>query len=129
MADTPTPRRSKYGYAETVERLSTTLRNAGNSVFATIDQAAAAQTVGLTLRPTTVIIFGNPKAGTPLMAAFPQVALELPLRLVVWEQDGDVQVVATQMSAIAQRYGVTGFDAQIAAIDHAVATLLDTVAS
>jgi uncharacterized protein (DUF302 family) len=121
--------KSKYGYAETVERLSATMRNAGNTVFATIDQAAAAQTVGLKLRPTTLIIFGNPKAGTPLMAAFPEVALDLPLRLIVWEQDGDVQVVATQMSAIAERCGVTGFDAQIAAIDHAVATLLATVAA
>src|SRR6202044_2290215 len=115
MANTPTSRRSKYGYAETIERLSTALRNAGNTVFATIDQSAAAQTVGLSLRPTTLIVFGNPKGGTPLMAAFPPIALELPLRLVVWEQDGEVKVVATQMAAIAQRYGVTGFDAQIAA--------------
>jgi uncharacterized protein (DUF302 family) len=129
MSDTPEPRRSKYGYGETIERLSATLRDAGNTIFATIDQAAAAKTVGLTLRPTTLNVFGNPKGGTPLMTAFPQVALELPLRLVVWEQDGAVQVAATQMSAIARRYGVTGLDAQIAAIDHAVATLLDTIAA
>jgi uncharacterized protein (DUF302 family) len=129
MGDQPAPRRSKYGYDETIERLTATLRNAGNTVFATIDQSAAAQTAGLSLRPTTLIVFGNPKGGTPLMAAFPDVALELPLRLVVWEQDGEVKVVATQMAAIAQRYGVTGFDAQIAAIDGAVTTLLDTVAA
>ena len=129
MGDTPAPRRSKYGYGETIERLTTALRNAGNTVFATIDQAAAAQTVGMSLRPTTLIVFGNPKGGTPLMAAFPPVALELPLRLVVWEQDGVVSVVATRIAAIAQRYGVTGFDQQIATIDRAVATLLDTVAS
>ena len=62
---------SRYPYSETIERLSKAIIDGGNTIFATIDQAAAAQTVGLPLRPTTLIIFGNPKGGTPLMDAFP----------------------------------------------------------
>jgi len=56
---------SRYPYWETIERLSKAITDEGNTIFATIDQAAAAKTVGLPLRPTTLIIFGNPKAERP----------------------------------------------------------------
>ncbi len=83
-------KRSRYSYSETTAKLSKAMTDGGNTIFATIDQAAAAARVGLTLRPTTLIIFGNPKGGTPLMEAFPLVALELPLKLLVWEENGVV---------------------------------------
>lgn len=119
--------KSRFGFADTVARLSQAIVNAGNTIFATIDQAAAAASVGMTLRPTTLIVFGNPKGGTPLMDAFPPVALDLPLKLLVWEADGEVNVAYTSASEIAQRYNVTGKDAQVAAMDHALTVLSASV--
>ncbi len=119
--------RSRLTYNETVAALSAEIAKAGNTIFATIDQAAAAKGVGLTLRPTTLIIFGNPKGGTGLMVAFPLAALDLPLKLLVWEDAGAVNVAYTSASEIAARYGVTGMDALIANMDHALATLANSV--
>lgn len=109
-------------YAATVERLRAAITNAGNTVFAVIDQAAAAQTVGLTLRPTTLIVFGNPKGGTPLMDAHPLAALALPLKILVWD-DGDTNIAYTPMAATLAAYGVDGADPRVRAMDGAVATL------
>jgi uncharacterized protein (DUF302 family) len=119
---------SRYPYSETIERLSKAITACGNTIFATIDQAAAAKSGGLSLRPTALIIFGNPKGGTPLMDAFPLVALELPLKLLVWEEGDNVYVAYVTMSEIAARYGVAGMDERIAAADRAVDALINTVA-
>jgi uncharacterized protein (DUF302 family) len=100
----------------------------GNTIFATIDQSAAAAGAGLTLRPTSLIVFGNPKGGTPLMDAFPLVALDLPLKLLVWEENGSVNVAYTPMAEIAARYNVTSMDAPIGAMDHALDALTNIVA-
>jgi uncharacterized protein (DUF302 family) len=120
-------KKSQYAYRETVEKLVEAIGDAGNTVFATIDQSEAARSAGLALRPTTLIIFGNPKGGTPFMDAFPLVALELPLKLLVWEEEGSVQVAYVPASEIAKRYGVTGMDKQIAAMDNALDTLTGSV--
>ena len=82
----------------------------------------------MTLRQTTLIVFGNPKGGTPLMEAFPLVALDLPLKLLVWEENGSVNVAYLPMSEVAARYAVTGMDARIAAMDAALQTLAESVA-
>jgi uncharacterized protein (DUF302 family) len=113
-------KRSRYSYPETLAKLTKAITDAGNTIFATIDQAAAAAGVGLTLRPTTLIIFGNPKGGTPLMDAFPLVGIALPLKVMVWEENGSVNVAYEPMSEIAARYAVTGMDARIAAMDQAL---------
>lgn len=121
---------SRYPYAETISRLTKTILDAGNRIFATIDQSAAASSVGLSLRPTTLIVFGNPRGGTALMAAFPLFALELPLKLVVWEeQDSSVKVASMRVADIAKRNNLTGFDVQVAALDHAIATLAGSIAA
>lgn len=120
-------KRSRYSYPETIARLSKAISDAGNTIFATIDQAKAAQGAGLTLRPTSVIIFGNPKGGTLLMQAFPLFALELPLKMLVWEEDGSVSISYAKMSELAQRYGVTGEGALVAAMERALDSLSDTV--
>jgi uncharacterized protein (DUF302 family) len=120
-------KRSRYSYSDTVTKLSKAIADGGNTVFATIDQAAAATAAGLTLRPTTLIIFGNPKSGTPLMDAFPLVALELPLKLLVWQESGNVNIAYVPMSEIAARCGVTGMDARIAAMDRAIEGLSEGV--
>lgn len=120
--------RSRFGYAETVDRLSAAVTNAGNTLFARIDQAAAASSVGMTLRPTTLLVFGNPKGGTPLMDAFPAFALELPLKLLIWDDRGTVNVAHGDMAELAKRYGVSGKDQAIAAMDNALTTLAASVA-
>ncbi|HKU01078.1 MAG TPA: DUF302 domain-containing protein [Paraburkholderia sp.] len=79
--------RSAHDFDTTVARVKTALEGMGAAVFADVDQREAAVLAGLTLRRTRLIMFGNPKAGTPVMAANPHAALELPLRLVVWEDD------------------------------------------
>ena len=120
--------RSRLSFSETVAKLSQEIGATGSTIFATIDQAAAAQAAGLSLRPTTLIVFGNPKAGTPLTDAFPLLALDLPLKILIWEQDASVNVAFVPFSEIAGRYGVTSHDAQIAAIDRALDTVTQTIA-
>ncbi len=118
---------SRYPYADTVVRLMTALKESGNTVFASIDQAAAAASVGLTLRPTALIVFGNPKAGTPFMDAVPLSGLDLPLKFLVWEENGTVSVAYETMSEIAKRYEVAGLDDRIEIIDGALDKLSDAV--
>jgi uncharacterized protein (DUF302 family) len=93
---------SKYGFDATVSRLKEALAARGVTLFADIDQSDAAAKAGTSLRPTRLLLFGNPKAGTPVMEANPHAALELPLRAVVWEdpQSGvwvDYQDVTTTL--------------------------------
>jgi uncharacterized protein (DUF302 family) len=82
---------SKQSVEQTVEALQNILKSKGVAVFALIDHSGEAEKVGLKMRPTTLLIFGNPKAGTPLMLASPSSAIDLPLKLLVWE-DGQGKV-------------------------------------
>lgn len=118
---------SRYPYAETLERLTAAIAEAGSTLFACIDQRAAARAVGLELRPTTLLVFGNPKGGTPLMVAYPLAALDLPLKLVVWEENAAVNVAYVPVRVIASRYGVVGKETLVAALDGALAALVATV--
>ncbi|MFM0149849.1 DUF302 domain-containing protein [Paraburkholderia sp. RL18-085-BIA-A] len=90
--ETPYPARtqtltSQHDFPTTVSRLNEALASHGVTLFADIDQSAAAAHAGTTLRSTRLFLFGNPKGGTPLMQANPHAAVELPLRAVVWEDD------------------------------------------
>jgi uncharacterized protein (DUF302 family) len=120
-------KRSRHTYADTIAKLEQAMTQGGNTIFSTIDQSAAATGAGLSLRPTTLIVFGNPKGGTPFMVAFPRVAMELPLKLLVWEEDGSVSVAYVPMSEIANRCSVTGMDDRIEAIDHGLDTLTNQI--
>ena len=93
---------SRYSFAQTVQRLHTAVTERGMTVFAVIDHQAAAQKDGLSMQPATVIVFGTPKAGTPLMVKDPAFALQLPLRVLVTETDGKVQVVYPSTRALIQ---------------------------
>lgn len=115
---------SPHSFSETLDRLRAAIVAGGNTLFADIDQAAAAQSIGLTLRPTRLLVFGNPKGGTPLMVAFPLVALDLPLKVLVWEDDGQANVAYLPASILAQRYGIDAQDARIANMDHALEAIL-----
>ena len=121
-------KKSRFSYADTVARLTQAIGAAGNTMFASIDQSAAARSAGMNLRPTTLLVFGNPKGGTPLMEAVPLAALDLPLKLVVWEDDSGVCVAFTPVAAISRRYGITGKDALIAKLEQALETLTSSVA-
>jgi uncharacterized protein (DUF302 family) len=123
----PLVSRSRYSFAQTVERLTSAIHAAGGTLFATIDQQAAAEAVGLTLRPTTLLIFGNARGGTPFMEAFPLVALELPLKVLVWETNGVVNVAAVLPSLIAERYNLVGHADLVAALDVGVRELVASV--
>lgn len=92
---------------ETVQGLREAIEGAGARVFAVIDQTAEAVGAGLSLRATQLLIFGNPAAGTPVMAAAPVSALDLPLKILVWSDD-DGQVWMTYLSGdwLAVRYGL-----------------------
>ena len=91
---------------ETSRRLLELLEHAGATVFAVIDQAAAARSVGQDLRETILVLFGNPAAGTPVMAAQPLAALDLPLRILIWDDNGTTRVSYLDPAALADRYGV-----------------------
>lgn len=103
---------SRHGVEETLRRFEAAVRERNWVVFTRLDHAAAAEAVGLQLRPRTVIVFGNPRAGTPAMAANPTLALDLPLRVLVWEDEqGRVQVTRNTAAWIAtgiyRRHGIT----------------------
>lgn len=98
---------SAADFATTVERLQAEIEERGATIVATVDHAAAAQASGLELRPTTVIIFGNPALGTPLMQAGQTAGLDLPLRVLVWEEaSGTVRIGYWPPSRIAEAHGL-----------------------
>ena len=101
--------RSPLPLADTVERLSTLIGAAGATLFGVIDQSCEAEQVGLALRDTKLLIFGNPVAGTPLMVASPLSALDLPLKILVWQDDdGAVWMSYLDPAWLAARHGLTG---------------------
>jgi uncharacterized protein (DUF302 family) len=98
---------SAYSFAETVQRLRSAMESKGLTIFAAIDQRAAAQSVGLDMPPTTLIVYGNPKGGTPLMLAAPDFGLELPLKVLVREDaSGKTLVVYTPAATLDGRHGL-----------------------
>ncbi|CZZ90604.1 Uncharacterized conserved protein [Bordetella trematum] len=92
---------SARNFDDTVASLRQGLTAQGMTIFGEVDHAAAAAQVGLKMPPTTVLIFGNPKVGTPLMLAAPDVALDLPLRALVRERDGRVEVLMHSVGNLA----------------------------
>jgi uncharacterized protein (DUF302 family) len=93
--------------ADTVARLSALIASRGLEQFAVIDHSGEAQAHGLELRETKVVIFGNPKTGTPVMAAAPLAALDLPLKVLVWADVDGTKVSYTAPAALAARYGLS----------------------
>ena len=91
----------------TIDRLEAMLKNKGIAVFARIDHAAAAAAVGMPLRPTELLIFGDPRAGTPLMQADQTIGIDLPLKALAWEdEDGRTWLSYNRPDYLAQRHGV-----------------------
>ena len=100
-------RRSVYVFSETVTRIERALTDKGLILFALIDHSGEAQRVGLTMPETKLLIFGSPRAGTPLMLASPLLALDLPLKALVWRDTaGHVWVSYTSPAWLAQRHHI-----------------------
>lgn len=100
--------RSPHDFASTVQRLLAAFASHGLKVFATIDQQAEAAAVGLAMPPATLILFGNPKAGTPVMLEQPLAALDLPLKVLVTEPAaGEVMVSFNAAAYIVQRHALS----------------------
>ena len=92
---------------EAASRVEHAVTGAGMKVFARIDQAAEARAVGLTLRPTVLILFGSPKGGTPLMVARPTVAMDLPLKALLWQDErGETWLAYNTPSLLVERHGL-----------------------
>jgi uncharacterized protein (DUF302 family) len=109
---------SPRSVAATVSRLTGILSAKGMKVFAVIDQSAEARQAGLRLRDTTLVIFGNPAAGTPVMDAAPLSALDLPLKVLIWADGSRTNVTYYSPAAIAARYGLSDeLAAKLAGID------------
>ena len=99
-------RASAYGFAETLGRLEGALERRQLEIFARFDHSGAARRVGLPMPDTQVVVFGNPKSGTPLMLAAPLLALDLPLRVLVSDDGGQAVVSYVAPSYLGQRYGI-----------------------
>jgi len=97
--------RSNHSVDETVARIKTILQSKGITLFALIDHSGEAQRAGLTMPPTKLLIFGSPKAGTALMLASPRIAIDLPLKILVWQNSqGQVWVSYNNPDYLRQRY-------------------------
>ncbi|PCH61241.1 MAG: hypothetical protein COC05_01505 [Gammaproteobacteria bacterium] len=105
----------------TADRLENALRAKGMTIFARINHTEGAKTIGETLRPTELIVFGNPKVGTPLMQCGQSIAIDLPQKALIWEDEaGEVWLSYNDPEYLAKRHGITGCDEVINKIEGAL---------
>jgi uncharacterized protein (DUF302 family) len=109
---------SSFGPKATMDRLDAEIRAKGLNVFARIDHAAGAAEVGLTLAPTELIIFGNARGGTPLMLSVQTVGIDLPLKILVWQDSADKTWLSyNETRWLARRHNVTGAEPVVNSLD------------
>jgi uncharacterized protein (DUF302 family) len=114
MASKPSP----WTVAETVSRLRDVIAAKGLKLFAVFDHSGEAEAHGLTLRDTKVVVFGSPVSGTPVMQAHPLAALDLPLKVLVWDDDGQTRLAYVSPAELAARYDLEQeLAARLAGID------------
>ena len=98
---------SNHSVDQTVEKLKNILQSKGITLFALVDHSGEAEKAGMKMRPTKLLIFGSPKAGTPLMLTAPSIAIDLPLKILVWEDaQGKVWVSYNSPDYLKQRHGI-----------------------
>ena len=98
---------SRYSVPETLARLHSILKEKGIKVFALVDHSGEAEKAGLKMRPTQLLIFGNPKGGTPMMVAAPRLAIDLPLKALAWQdEDGKVWLSYNTAEYLKQRHNI-----------------------
>ena len=99
---------SKYSVPETLDRVDALLRSKGIKIFVRVDHSGEAEKAGLKMPPTQLLIFGNPKGGTPVMLAAPTAAIDLPLKALAWQDsDGKVWLSYNDPEYLKKRYGLT----------------------
>lgn len=120
---------SRFSVGETLDRFTAALTAAGLLVFARIDHAGNAKDVGLDLRPTALLIFGNPKGGTPLMLDKQTAGIDLPVKALAWEDEaGQVWLTYNEAAWIVERHGLGAVSAgAIKAIEAGLTTLASSV--
>ena len=120
-------KQSQYSVAETIDRLERAAKERGLVVIARVDHAGAAQKAGSMLRPTQLLIFGNPKAGTPLMQSAQTIGIDLPLKALAWEDAaGQVWLAYNDPAWLTERHGVQGRAEIVKAMTAALEALTDT---
>ena len=118
---------SPYPVKETIDRLQEFLQRHGATIYARIDQQAEVQKAGLNMTPLEFILFGNPKAGGPLMNENPLAALDLPLKVIAWEDsEKKVWVACNEASYIEDRYTLTHNESSPLNLDALISKLLNT---
>lgn len=111
LAETLTAYDSKFSSKETADRLVAELDKSGIKLAARIDHAAAAKAAGMDMPPAEVVMFGNPKLGTPLMLAQPTVAIDLPMKVLIWQDPaGKVKIGYVAPAIMKQRHQLSGHD-------------------
>src|SRR5229473_1445487 len=116
-------RRSNHSVDETIDRLKEILRSRGITLFAMVDHSGEAERAGMKMPPTKLLIFGSPKAGTPLMLDAPSVAIDLPLKILVWEDgQGKVWLSYNSPEYLKERHGLPSDLLQNIAVVETLAT-------
>jgi uncharacterized protein (DUF302 family) len=132
QTETPTPPAdaglvtvtSERDFAATVERITGDIEDSESlGLFTTVDHAANAEAAGLDLEPTTLVLFGNPAAGTPLMQAGRTAGIDLPQKLLVWADDGTVKVTYNDPQWLVDRHGIDGVAELVSNISATLETL------
>jgi uncharacterized protein (DUF302 family) len=116
---------SPHDVATTADRLEAIIEDSPATLIARVDHRAAAEAAGLQMDPATVLIFGNPQMGTPLMHADPRVSLDLPLRVLIWQEDGATSVGYLSVEALAARYELEDAAQALAGMAQALDRLTD----
>jgi uncharacterized protein (DUF302 family) len=120
--------KSAYSVHETIERLKQDIAAKGIKFFSEIDQAKLAEDAGIKLRPSTLLVFGNPPLGTLFLASNPNSGLDWPVRLlVIQDERGDVYAVYTDFAWIAKRHGIANRTDQFATANKVVSSITSTV--
>jgi len=115
--------KSPHDVKTTADRLETTLTEKGMTVFIRINHAEGAQKVGMQLRPTEILIFGNPKVGTPLMQCSQSVAIDLPQKALIWEDEtGQVWLSYNDPRYLVKRHKIQGCDEAVTKIENALSS-------
>jgi uncharacterized protein (DUF302 family) len=121
--------RSKYDVQETADRLESILKDKGMKIVARINHAGAAASVSMELRPTELVIFGNPKVGTPLMQCKQTVAIDLPQKMLIWEDEsGLVWISYNEPQYISDRHNIQGCDENLGKIKTALSNFANAAA-